>query len=148
MALVKATDALVAEAGSTVDVERLRELSQHRLTAVRTAVAKNPSTPIDVLVDLVGDRHHLPRYGVAENPGSVSVQVVLEAADSSVRAILAQRRDLDAPTYEALLADPDKDVRENLVWSTDRPDFLQRLAADPHRSVRGSVPHRDICSTN
>ena len=138
-------DALVREASSSSDEARLRELRTHRLTAVRTAVAKNPHTPVDVLVVLVADRHHLPRYGVAENPAPDAVQVALQAADSSVRVILAQRTDLDEGTYEVLMSDPDAEVRCSLVWSTHRSDLIERLATDRHYNVRAAVPHRELC---
>ncbi|MSZ78343.1 MAG: hypothetical protein F2667_14655, partial [Actinobacteria bacterium] len=136
---------LAAEAGTTCDRARLQALSVHRLTAVRAAVARNPHASRALLVELARDRHHLVRYAVAQNRGPFAEQVALGAADRSVRVILAQRRDLDASTYESLVVDSAHEVREAVVASSRSPDLVVRLAADPHPGVRSVVAHHDLC---
>jgi hypothetical protein len=134
-----------AEAAASSDVSVLRELSHHRFTAVREAVALNPATPFDVLTELAADRHHLPRYGVAGNEGPHAVAVALAAEDPGVRVILAQRRDLDSDTYDALVGDEHHEVRVALAERTDRIDLIERLAEDSHHDVRSVAANSDVC---
>jgi hypothetical protein len=126
----------VEEAASSQVPARLEALSTHRDKAVRAAVAQNPATPTPVLLALVDDKHFLPRYGVAENPDPRAWPVALQASDSGVRVVLAQRQDLDARTVQALLGDPEREVRESLGWSNKDPAVLARLARDEHKLVR------------
>jgi hypothetical protein len=129
----------VAEAAHTALAERLAELSTHRDKAVRAAVAENPSTPTDVLETLVRDKHHLVRFGVAQNPDPRSWGVALRAQDAGVRVVLAQRHDLDEGTLAALMNDPDRRVRESLCDSSRREDVLGHLAHDEDHHVRASA---------
>jgi hypothetical protein len=64
---------------------------------------RNPATPTPVLERLVADKHHLPRYGVAQNSDARSWEIALQAHDPDVRVILAQRQDLDERTLQRLL---------------------------------------------
>lgn len=137
---------LAGEAATSADRDRLRVLAGHRLTAVRAAVAENPATPPDVLADLVADRNHRPRFGVAQNSGPAAVEIALAATHTDVRVVLAQRRDLPDQIYEALLEDVDPAVRESLASSTDRQDLLARLAEDPHERVRATVTRNRACT--
>ncbi|MCF6378363.1 hypothetical protein L2K70_12180 [Nocardioides KLBMP 9356] len=137
---------LVGEARTTNDEKRLRALSTHRVTAVRTAVAGNPATPVDVLEVLAEDKHHLPRYEVTSNPRPEAVAVSMAARRSDVRVILAQRHDLPAEVYEALFSDPDRQVRESLATSTDRADLVARFAQDEEVSLRALAAIHPLCS--
>lgn len=140
------TQDLVREASTSQDEARLRELSVHRFTAVRSAVAGNPATHPDVLARLVEDRHHLPRYAVTSNPSPSTVPLALSATRSDVRVILAQRHDLDDDIYEILFNDPDREVRESLAWSTDRPDLVARFSRSDERRLRAIAACRDLCT--
>lgn len=132
-----ASEKQVAEASTSGT--RLAELSGHRDKAVRTAVAKNPSTPTDVLERLVADKHHLPRYGVAENPDPRAWKVALRAHDPGVRVMLAQRQDLDERTLQTLRKDPDHKVRDSLATSSRRPDVIAEMVRDEHAVVRSTA---------
>ena len=140
------SDELASEAATCADRDRLQALAGHRWTAVRAAVAENPATPADVLVQLVQDRSHLARFGVAQNPSPTAVEIALAATDTDVRVVLAQRLDLSDQVYEALLEDIDHTVRSSLASSTDRQHLLARLANDPHERVRGAISHNRACT--
>jgi hypothetical protein len=127
------------QAATTDSPDRLRALSDHRDKKVRVAVAFNPAAPKDLLETLVADKHHLVRYALAERADGLAWSVVLAADDPGVRAILAQRQDLDEATLEALLADPARTVRESVATSTQRPDVLARLARDTDHHVRATT---------
>lgn len=137
---------LAREAATTEDVERLRELSTHRLTRVRVADATHRSSPPDVLTALAEDRHHLPRYALMNNGSPEAVAAALGSSYGDVRMVLAQRHDLDDPVYEALFADPSWEVRVSLVTSTDRPDLVARAARSADHRVRAAAAQRDLCS--
>ena len=64
-------------AEQTTDPDELRAMAGSRFTAVRAAVARNAATPDDVLQVLVDDRHHLPRFAVAENLKPSALEVAL-----------------------------------------------------------------------
>lgn len=130
--------ALFAE--QSTDPDELRELSTSRFTAVRTAVARNVCTPDDVLELLVEDRHHLPRYGVAENPKPSALEVALGAANSSVRVAVTRRQDLTPEVVERLIQDPERHVRTNLALLTRNEKVLRTLALDPDNQVRSVLP--------
>lgn len=139
------TQDLAHEGRTSHDEARLRELSTHRVTAVRAAVAANPAAPPDILAKLVEDRHHLPRYAVAENPSPAAIQLALSASRSDVRVILAQRHDLDDDIYEILFADPSREVRESLGTSTDRPQWVSRFARSDERALRAIAACHPLC---
>jgi hypothetical protein len=130
---------IVKEAASSQSPARLEILSTHRDKAVRAAVAQNPATPTPVLLALLGDKHFLPRYGVAENPDPRAWAVALQASDSGVRVMLAQRQDLDARTIQVVLGDAEREVRQSLAWSTKHMAVLARLARDEHKLVRADA---------
>lgn len=130
---------LAALAALSTDPDELRELSTNRFTAVRAAVATNAATPDDVLEALVADRHHRPRYGVADNLKLSAVAIAMGAADSWVRAILARRHDLPAEVRCRLLADPEREVRRSVARSTLDEEVLRALARDPDHLVRSTL---------
>lgn len=130
---------LAVEAATTHSPARLQDLSVHRDKAVRAAVARNPATPDRTLEALAGDKHHLPRYGVAENPRAGAWLVALGAEDPGVRIVLAQRQDLDENVVEALAKDPDREVRESLARSSKNRHVLTRLSRDTHPHVRATT---------
>jgi hypothetical protein len=127
------------EASSSTSPSRLKELSQHRDKAVRTAVAQNPATPTPVLERLAADKHHLPRFGVAENADPRSWEIALPAHDPDVRVILAQRPDLDERTLQRLLGDPNYGVRESLATSSRHTEVIAALARDEDARVRSAA---------
>lgn len=139
------TQDLAHEGRTSHDEARLRELSTHRVTAVRAAVAANPAAPPDVLAKLVEDRHHLPRYAVAENASPAAIQLALSASRSDVRVMLAQRHDLDDDIYEILFADPSREVRESLATSTDQPQWVARFARSDERTLRAIAACHHLC---
>ena len=103
------------------------------------AVARNSATPVELLERLVGDKHHLVRFAVAERADPQAWRVALAAADPDVRVVLAQRQDLDDATLEALVADPDRGVRVSVAESSRRADLLARLARDADQHVRAAT---------
>ena len=120
-------------------------LSLHRFTAVRSAGAGNPATPLDVLAMLVEDHHHLPRYAVTRNPSAAAVPLALSATRPDVRVFLAQRGDLADDIDETLFNDPDREVRESLAWSTNRQALVSRFARTDERRLRAIAACRDLC---
>lgn len=140
-------DPRVQEAARSTDHARLRDLATHRHTRVRAAVAGNPSTPPDVLTALTDDRHHRPRYGVAENPAPAAVAAAMAAPQADVRVILAQRHDLTEEVETALLADPDVRVAESLLSSTRRAELVTRAAGSPDHRVRAAAARSEACPT-
>ena len=133
-----------AVAKQTTDPDELRALASSRFTAVRAAVAQNGATPDEVLKVLAEDRHHLPRFAIANNPKPSASALALRATDNSVRRVLAQRQDLPAAVIQALLQDPERDVRRGLGWSTRDEGVLRSLAADADSHVRSVVPFNAV----
>jgi hypothetical protein len=107
-------------------------------------VAKNPSTPAEVLERLAADKHHLPRCGVAENPDPRAWHVALRAPDAGARVVLAQRQDLDEPALLMLMSDPDCEVRQSLATSNRRPEVIARLARDEDARVRATAALNEV----
>jgi len=138
------SESSLIEASWSTSPSRLSELSEHRDKGVRAAVAHNPATPTAVLERLAADKHHLPRYGVAQNADPRSWKITLQARDPDVRVILAQRHDLDERTLQRLLGDPNYRVRESLAASSRRTKLIAELAGDEHASVRSTAALSEV----
>ena len=117
----------------------LRELAADKSPKVREAVARNPSTPPDVLDALVRDAKFFVRFAVAENPSPRALGVSLGASDPDVRGGAARRNDLSAASVQLLLDDPIHTVRERLADVARDPSVAAALARDPHPAVRSSI---------
>jgi hypothetical protein len=132
------------EATTTDAPHRLRAFSQHRDKKVRAAVALNPAAPTELLREPVRDKHHLVRYAVASRADRDACRIALAADDPDVRVILAQHPDLDDETWEALITDPTRPVRESLATSSRRPDVISRLSHDADQHVRACAVLNDV----
>lgn len=93
----------------------VRKLSEDPVVEVRSAVAGNASTPVDVLWRLADDASEAVRAGVARNPA--------------------------APAYllEELVEDRGAGVRAGVAANPAAGDLLGRLVYDPSEEVRRAV---------
>lgn len=127
-------------ADPTATVADLTTLAADRSPVVRSAVARNPATPPDLLHALVEDRNFQVLFAaVTENPSRNAITIALASPVRDAREMVAQRDDLTSADIEALLRDPAHQVRQQLAtWSKD-PEVLARLARDEHPSVRAET---------
>lgn len=119
----------------------LGELARDEAVEVRQAVARNPSTPADVLRSLLQDPRWEVRFGVTENPHPRARDIALADPDKDIRGLAAQRSDLDTASYERILNDPKHYVRERLADVVADPLVAAVLARDPHQTVRATIVH-------
>lgn len=100
---------------------------------VRRAVAHNPHVPLDVLSDLAGITKIgptlLPRIATAS---PAEVQELAGSANSAVRMLLAERRDLPARVRDALAADPDAKVVKSIAPHPGLSGARLRTMVDRH----------------
>ncbi|MEP6479113.1 MAG: hypothetical protein ABJB03_09230 [Rhodoglobus sp.] len=146
--------ALAAAQSLSTPVERLVELSQHRLIDIRIEVAKNPSTPPATLQRLSVDRSARIRLAVAHNP-SLDDELVLALAEdpTPIVPLAAAWNARGRPAVIPVLARSlDASIRR-IVASLNRSsqlehDTQQLLAADENREVREQIAettqYRDI----
>jgi len=90
-------------------VDLLRELAKDEDEDVRGQVAANPNTPMDALRDLAQDEKWLVRYCVAENP----------KASSKILVMLFE--------YEKSLKETDADIIRALYAHKNLPTFAKRV---------------------
>lgn len=114
-----------------------------RSPKVRAAAAENPSTPPEVLAQLVEDDRWQVRFAVAENPSAEALRIALSCSDPSVRGLAAQRDDLNRAQVHQVLQDPAHSVREQLSLVTTDDEVLRRLSRDPHPMVRASLAQNE-----
>ncbi|MBU1990080.1 hypothetical protein KJ691_04965 [bacterium] len=119
-------------------VELLRDLAVNEADmGARWAVAKNPHTPQDVLVNLAGDKVNLVRALVATNP--MTPPAVLEkffSDEKIVRDGLSGNPSTPVKILKILANDADKMVRMRLAENSGAPkEILQELCDDSDVNV-------------
>ncbi|WP_169702078.1 hypothetical protein [Janibacter terrae] len=110
-----------------------------RSPKVRAAAAENPSTPPEVLAQLVEDDRWQVRFAVVDNPTAEALRIALSSSDPDVRGLAAQRDDLNRAQVQQVLQDPAHSVREQLSLVATDDEVMRRLARDPHPAVRASL---------
>lgn len=126
----------------------LADLATSPDQVVRIAVARNPHTPVDVLMALAHDPVVKVRDEVAANP-SLSVEAMLYLAepgrDWNLRWGILCRPSLPADVM-GLLAKEDMDIRCCVATRHDVPvDLLRRFAKDRSVAVRNNVTTNSSC---
>lgn len=122
-----------------LDPETARQLARDPDRQVRELVAENPACPPDALLVLIQDRSFHVRWNAAKNP-SGGVEVRLAALDSEAAEAVGQLGDdLPEPVLAAVLAHPERAVRQQLAWSSRSPEVLRALARDASPAVRAAV---------
>jgi hypothetical protein len=98
-----------------------------------------------VLFRLVEDVDFHVRGKATQHPrGDVAVRrAALHTGDRDCRWALAQLPDLPWELTQALLADDDRAVREQLAQATAHEAAIAALLGDPHPAVRGAVASND-----
>jgi hypothetical protein len=131
--------AVAQRAGSHAVLRRLATDPDRR---TRQAVVENPRCPPPVLAVLADDADRPVRWSVPQHAGAgdEDLQAVLARnADATVRALLAERRDLAPATARTLAGDPVAEVRHRLAARTTDPGLVTLLVADPAPHVRAGL---------
>lgn len=106
------------------------------------ALAQDPSTPIETLIELSEDNDWRVRSAVAENP-STPEELLRKLAydpDEAIRSHVARNSVIPRDIMELLLADESEYVRDFLGQNVALPvDIMERLANDPHWRPRSGV---------
>lgn len=131
----------------------LRRLACHPMSAVRQYLALRPATSrtCGYQETLAVDPDRLVRLSLARCAGYVCGVALTELSvdeDSSVRAAVAQRKDLSDVLWATLVKDPSEPVRMHLARNPQAPEWaLRRLCADSSPRVRHSAqghPHASL----
>jgi hypothetical protein len=136
---------VAARLDAPIDV--LRGLAADSDRAVREAVMTNPSSPAEVVAMLVGDQNQRVRWALLDRtaaPDRMTLpalvqRAVCDSSDAVLRAMVAERFELDPETASRLAADPDAEIRQRLAQVTADPDLLWILAADQNPKVRAGA---------
>ena len=105
-------------------------------------IAKNPSTPVDVLRTLASDENEYVRGGVARNPSTPVDLLTIQASDarSYVRGGVARNPSTPVSLLTILASDADMRVRRGATENPSTPaDSLRTLASDADEVVRGGA---------
>ena len=105
-------------------------------------VAKDPSTPVELLYGLSRNRDSEVRSGVARNPSTPPEVLTILASDKVyfVRSIVAKNANTATADHRALATDSDERVRQSLAGNaSSHPDTLDRLARDKHDGTRIAI---------
>jgi len=109
------------------------------------ALAADPETTDDVLIELLSHRDWHVRWNVAQNEGaSDAVRLAaLATGDKDLANAVGQLGDdLSPAVREAVFAHPTRKGRVALAQTAIDSSTLERLAVDPDPEVRGSVGQR------
>lgn len=134
---------LVKEAAETRSHQRMKELSRHKLSSVREAVAGNPNCGYDLLMQLASD--YLPvREAVARRQPRLPPDVVyllFEDKNERVRISVAERSEaLPLSVLDAFVQDQSTLVRLACVQRDDlHPVHVDQLARDECKAVRDAL---------
>lgn len=124
--------ACLAEKLSGDDV-LMRVLAEDECQDVRRRLAHNPNVPLDVLVRFIATKKIgptlLPRVEAA-SPAEVGK--LAHSTDSTVRMLVALRRDLPAEIRDALATDPDAKVLKSIAPHPGLSEARLRAMVDRH----------------
>ncbi|MDX3672986.1 hypothetical protein [Streptomyces europaeiscabiei] len=111
----------------------MRVLAEDECPDVRRRLAHNPNVPLDVLVRLIATTKIgptlLPRVEAA-SPAEVGK--LAHSTDSTVRMLVALRRDLPAEIRDALATDPDAKVLKSIAPHPGLSEARLRAMVDRH----------------
>ncbi|MDX3688890.1 hypothetical protein PV726_00790 [Streptomyces europaeiscabiei] len=111
----------------------MRVLAEDECPDVRRRLAHNPNVPLDVLVRFIATKKIgptlLPRVEAA-SPAEVGK--LAHSADSTVRMLVALRRDLPAEIRDALATDPDAKVVKSIAPHPGLSEARLRAMVDRH----------------
>ncbi|MEW2115352.1 hypothetical protein AB0945_09200 [Streptomyces sp. NPDC005474] len=117
-----------------IDDALMRTLADDEDQDVRRHLAHNPHVPLDVLVRLAATtklRADLPPPRIAA-ASPAEVGELARSTDSTVRMLLALRRDLPAEIRDALAADPDAKVLKSIAPHPGLSEAQLRAMVDRH----------------
>ena len=123
-------------------VEVLRKLAEDKDSLVRMRAAENPNTPAEVLRKLGEDNNYGVRHGVATNPHTPAEAFTKLAEDRSLEIIqeVAKNSSTPAEVLKKLTEDNFLDVRYAVAQNPNTPaEALMKLAEDEHKEVRWGV---------
>jgi hypothetical protein len=134
-------------ANPTTPLAVLARLMLDENESVRNHLARNPSTPADILEQLgIGKERGWAfvetRSAVARHKNAPAALLVRLALDGQVqvREAVARRSDLAVVVLEKLALDKSDSVRSGVAQNQDTPSpILEKLALDPVESVRSAV---------
>lgn len=98
---------------TTILTVKLEELSKNSSSAVRSAVAGNARTPVEILAVLLQDEAQGVRYSAAKNP-AIGVEVshkLVSSPDESVRLGLTGNPISDVNVLAVLLKDENPEIK-------------------------------------
>ena len=122
---------------SPIMTELLVALSKVEDMGSRWAVAKNPHTPVEVLIKLAEDEVNLVRALVATNPNTPTyILYKLFEDEKIVRDGISGNPNAPAELLEKLAEDPDKLVRLRVAENPATPkEVLSKLTQDMDKDV-------------
>ncbi|MFF3376033.1 hypothetical protein ACFYXF_24145 [Streptomyces sp. NPDC002680] len=124
--------AVLAE-NPAIDETLMRALADDESRDVRFHLAHNPNVPLDLLARLATTTKLgaalLPRVATAS---PAEVEELARSTDSTVRMLLALRRDLPAGIRDALAADPDAKVLKSIAPHPGLSEAQLRAMLDRH----------------
>lgn len=126
-------EALALSSREDLSPEVIAALARAHGSAVRTRVAANPATPVEVLVSLVKDRDPLVYAAALLSPRlpRAAYERLLKRGTAQRRAVIASRADLSFDDYALLAAAGEAEVRAAVAQNPHAPpELLARLAAD------------------
>ena len=121
------------------------KLSEDKDWHVRTDVARNPNTPVNVLEKLSEDKDWYVRTNVARNPNTpVNIlEKLSEDKDNYVRAEVARNLNTPVNILEKLSEDENEDVRTGAAINLNTPvNILKKLFEDEIFRVRTSAKEK------
>jgi len=112
----------------------------------RASIAKDPSTPVDILVQLSQDEDWMVRQGVAGHRNTpaealdrLSHCLIEDQADGTLERV-ASNHNTPAEALVRLSQDENEQVRYYVVWNPNTPiDTLVQLSQDKSEFVRRKV---------
>jgi hypothetical protein len=104
-------------------------------------VVDNPGCPPELLLACLGDVDRQIRWDAVQHPNADRAvrQAAVRSPNKDTRWAVVQLPDLESDLIEAVLADADWQVREQLATTTHSASVLEALMQDPDARVRGEV---------
>jgi len=138
---------------SNTKPERLMELADSSDRKIRMHVARNESTPVNTLLELLNDKNAWVRYSVINNyePHREVFEAVLKSPDEKLRAKMAENHWGKVPEdiMEALSNDESELVRFTLIKSNSTPgETLEKFLETDDLNILGYLARHPNATEN
>jgi hypothetical protein len=136
----RGADDIARDSSTPPDV--LAKLAKHEKWQVRAAVADNPSTPEDVLKDLAEDKEIFVQAITANNPNTPQDMILrfVDSNDFDIRAAVASNPAAPDSCTRTLSNDRDWRVRAGVAKNPNTaPDVLKKMVFDLSVDVRWAL---------